>query len=97
MNFTILHFLPGDEVIGDSFKPLLFEVWLWPPHMPGHCERTHRGIVKCRARTTITALNSVREVKPFEVGRERTMFREADHILSNPVSAVISFLWSKGV
>ncbi|GBM45350.1 hypothetical protein AVEN_172969-1 [Araneus ventricosus] len=64
--------------------------------MPGQCERTLRDIVKYRARTTTTALNSVREVKPFEVGRERTMFREEDHILSNPVSAVISFLWSKG-
>ncbi|GBN83987.1 hypothetical protein AVEN_216241-1 [Araneus ventricosus] len=28
------NFIPGDEVIGDSFQPFLFEVCLWPPDMP---------------------------------------------------------------
>ncbi|GBO38984.1 hypothetical protein AVEN_205359-1 [Araneus ventricosus] len=78
--------MPGDEVIGDSFQPFLFEVWRWLPHMPRHCGNTLRGIVKCRANSTTTATIAVRQVKPFEVGRERAMLREEDNILSNPVS-----------
>ncbi|GBM41116.1 hypothetical protein AVEN_63307-1 [Araneus ventricosus] len=78
--------MPGDEVIGDSFQPLLFEIWHWLPHMSRHCENTLRGIVKCRANSTTTAIIAVRQVKPFEVGRERSMLREEDNILSNPVS-----------
>ncbi|GBN72804.1 hypothetical protein AVEN_141592-1 [Araneus ventricosus] len=57
------NFLPGDEIIGDSFQSFLFEVWRWLPHMPRHCEGTLRGIVKCRASSTTTALIAVREVK----------------------------------
>ncbi|GBM23459.1 hypothetical protein AVEN_181575-1 [Araneus ventricosus] len=79
--------MPGDEVIGDSFQPFLFEVWHWLPHMPRHCVNTLHGIVKCRANSTTAAKIAVRQVKPFEVGRERTMLREEDNILSNPVSA----------
>ncbi|GBM58228.1 hypothetical protein AVEN_199708-1 [Araneus ventricosus] len=48
--------------------------------MPRHRESTLRGIVKCRAKSTISAIIAVREVKPFEVGRERAMLRE-DSIL----------------
>ncbi|GBM72492.1 hypothetical protein AVEN_218119-1 [Araneus ventricosus] len=81
--------MPGDEVIGDSFQPFLFEVWRWLPHMPRHCVNTLRGIVKCRANSTTTAIIVVRQVKPFEVGRERTMLREEDNILSNLVSGMI--------
>ncbi|GBM89829.1 hypothetical protein AVEN_11129-1 [Araneus ventricosus] len=77
--------MPGDEVIGDSFQPFLFEVWDWLPHMPRHSEGTLRGIVKCRASSTTTALIATRGVKLFEVGRKRAMFREEDNILSNPV------------
>ncbi|GBN29208.1 hypothetical protein AVEN_88097-1 [Araneus ventricosus] len=80
-----MKFLPGDEVIGDSFQPFLFEVWRGLPHMPGHCVNALRGIEKCRANSTTTAIIAVREVKPFEVGRERALLRE-DNILSNPVS-----------
>ncbi|GBM91102.1 hypothetical protein AVEN_105227-1 [Araneus ventricosus] len=78
--------MPGDEVIGNPFEPFLFEVWSWLPHMPRHCINTFRGIVKCRANSTSTAIIAVRQVKPFEVGRERAMLREEDNILSNPVS-----------
>ncbi|GBM43717.1 hypothetical protein AVEN_60520-1 [Araneus ventricosus] len=53
----------------------------WLPHMPRHCENTRRGIVKCCANSTTTAIIAVGQVKPFEVGRERT-------ILSNPVSGM---------
>ncbi|GBN78301.1 hypothetical protein AVEN_264058-1 [Araneus ventricosus] len=74
------NFMPGDEVIGNPFQPFLFEVWHWLPHMPRHCINTLRGIVKCRANSTTTAIIAVRQV----VGRERSMLRE-DHILSNPV------------
>ncbi|GBN03162.1 hypothetical protein AVEN_78175-1 [Araneus ventricosus] len=70
------NFMPGDEVIADSFQPFLFEVWLWLPHMPKYCEGTLRGIVKCRASSTAAALVAFRKVKPFEVGRERAMLRE---------------------
>ncbi|GBO07551.1 hypothetical protein AVEN_188745-1 [Araneus ventricosus] len=63
-----------------------FEIWRWLPHMPRHCVNTLRGIVKCRANSTTTATIVVRQVKPFEVGRERAMLREEDNILSNPVS-----------
>ncbi|GBN68469.1 hypothetical protein AVEN_214061-1 [Araneus ventricosus] len=63
--------MPGDEVIGDSFQPFLFEVWHWLPDMPKHCENTLRGIAKCRANSTTIAIIAVRQVKPFEVGRER--------------------------
>ncbi|GBL84224.1 hypothetical protein AVEN_118620-1 [Araneus ventricosus] len=83
------NFLSGDEVIGDSFQPFLFEVWRWPPYMPRHCEGTLRGTVKCHARSTTTALIAIREVKPFEVGRERAMFRSEDNILSNTVSGIM--------
>ncbi|GBL69146.1 hypothetical protein AVEN_159180-1, partial [Araneus ventricosus] len=76
--------MPGDEVIGDSFQPFLFEVWHWLPCMPRHYENTLRGIVKCRANSTQTAIIVVKEVKPFEVGRERAMLREEDNILYNP-------------
>ncbi|GBN55225.1 hypothetical protein AVEN_13605-1 [Araneus ventricosus] len=79
------NFVPGDEIIGDSFQPSLFEVWHWLPHMPRHCENTLRGIVKCSANSTTTAIIAVRQVKSFEVGRERSLLRE-DNILSNPVS-----------
>ncbi|GBM14043.1 hypothetical protein AVEN_209937-1 [Araneus ventricosus] len=75
--------MPGDEVIGDPFQPFLFEVWRWLPHMPRHCINTLRGIVKCRANSTTASKIAVRQVKPFEVGRERAMLRE-DNILSNP-------------
>ncbi|GBL57102.1 hypothetical protein AVEN_89871-1 [Araneus ventricosus] len=54
--------------------------------MPRQCINTLRGIVKCRANSTTTAIIAVRQVKPFEVGRERSMLREEDNILSNPVS-----------
>ncbi|GBN26196.1 hypothetical protein AVEN_168998-1 [Araneus ventricosus] len=78
--------MPGDEVIDDSFQPFLFEVWHWLPHMPRHCDNTFRGILKCCTNSTSTAIIAVREVKPFEVGKERAMLREEDNILSNPVS-----------
>ncbi|GBN14273.1 hypothetical protein AVEN_266721-1 [Araneus ventricosus] len=52
--------------------------------MPRHCVNTLRGIVKCRANSTTTAIIAVRQVKPFEVGREKSMLREEDNILSNP-------------
>ncbi|GBM93264.1 hypothetical protein AVEN_168034-1 [Araneus ventricosus] len=77
--------MPGDEVIGDPFQSFLFEVWRWLPHMPRHCIDTLRHIVKCRANSTTTAIIAVRQVKPFEVGRKRSMLREEDNILSNPV------------
>ncbi|GBM29909.1 hypothetical protein AVEN_132987-1, partial [Araneus ventricosus] len=80
------NFLPGDEVIGYPFQPFLFEVWCWLPHMPRHCVNTLRGIVKCLANSTTTAIIAVRQVKPLEVGRERSMLREEDNILSNPFS-----------
>ncbi|GBL94356.1 hypothetical protein AVEN_7332-1 [Araneus ventricosus] len=75
------NFMPGDEVIGDSFQSFLFQVCHWLPHMPRHCENTLRGIVKCRANFTRTAIIAVREVKPSEVGRERAMLREEEHPL----------------
>ncbi|GBN67858.1 hypothetical protein AVEN_120774-1 [Araneus ventricosus] len=78
-------FLPGDEVIGDPFQPFLL-VWRWLPHMPRHCVNTVRGIVECLANSTTAAIIVVRQLKPFEVGRERFMLREEDNILSNPVS-----------
>ncbi|GBL89909.1 hypothetical protein AVEN_178338-1 [Araneus ventricosus] len=59
--------MPEDEVICDSFQPILSEIERWLPHMPRHCEGTLRGIVKYLASSTITALISVREVKRFEV------------------------------
>ncbi|GBN92306.1 hypothetical protein AVEN_50877-1 [Araneus ventricosus] len=77
--------MPGDEVIGDPFQPFLFEAWRWLPHMPRHCINTLRGIVKCRANSSTTAIFAVRQVKPFEVGRERSMLRKEDNILSNPL------------
>ncbi|GBM57577.1 hypothetical protein AVEN_97681-1 [Araneus ventricosus] len=80
------NFMPGDEVIGDSFQPFLFEVWRWLPHMPRHCINTLCGILKCRANSTTTTIIAVRQVKPFQVGRERSMLREEDNILSNSVS-----------
>ncbi|GBO13487.1 hypothetical protein AVEN_22619-1, partial [Araneus ventricosus] len=80
--FDNRNFLPGDEVIGDSFQPLLLEVWRWLPHMPRHCVNTLRGIVKRSANSTTAAKISVRQVKPFEVGRERAMLKEEDNILS---------------
>ncbi|GBN83825.1 hypothetical protein AVEN_202689-1 [Araneus ventricosus] len=86
--------MPGDELIGDSFQQFLFEVWHWLPHMPRHCENTLRSIVKCRANSTTTAIISVRQVKPFEEGRERVMLREEDNILSIPVSGTMSGLVS---
>ncbi|GBM23330.1 hypothetical protein AVEN_97741-1 [Araneus ventricosus] len=64
----------------------MFEVWRWLPHMPTHCIDTLRGIVKCRDNSATTAIIAVRQVKPFEVGRERSMLKEEDNILSNPVS-----------
>ncbi|GBM86352.1 hypothetical protein AVEN_64232-1 [Araneus ventricosus] len=67
------NFLPGDGIIGDSFQPFLFEVWCLPHRMPRHCEATFRGIVKCHAISTTTVLVAVREVKPFELSRERSM------------------------
>ncbi|GBN00282.1 hypothetical protein AVEN_216175-1 [Araneus ventricosus] len=74
--------MPGDEVIGESFQPFLFEVWHWLPHMPTDCENTHWHYeVPCQFHRT--AIISVREVKPFELGRERAMSREEDNILSN--------------
>ncbi|GBM06612.1 hypothetical protein AVEN_220046-1 [Araneus ventricosus] len=81
-------FLPEDVVIDYSFQPFLFQVWSWLPHMPRDCEGTLRGIVRCRAGSTTTALIAVREVKPFEVGRERAMFREEENIFSNPISGI---------
>ncbi|GBM72986.1 hypothetical protein AVEN_35100-1 [Araneus ventricosus] len=38
--------------------------------MRRHCEGTLCGIAKCRFSATTAALNTVREMKPFEVGRE---------------------------
>ncbi|GBM48274.1 hypothetical protein AVEN_98024-1 [Araneus ventricosus] len=73
--------MSGDEVIGDSFQPFLFEVWRWLPHMPRHCVTTLRGTVKCRANSTTAAKITVRQLKPFEVGRERAMLREEGNIL----------------
>ncbi|GBO40325.1 hypothetical protein AVEN_158470-1 [Araneus ventricosus] len=78
------NFMPGDDVNGVSFEPFLL-LWCWLPHMPTLCENTLCVIVKCRANSTTTAIIAVREVKPFQVGRERSMLRE-DNILSNPVS-----------
>ncbi|GBL69250.1 hypothetical protein AVEN_39688-1 [Araneus ventricosus] len=64
--------------------------------MPRHSESTLRCIVKCRASSTTTALIAVREVKLFEVDRERAMFRE-DNILSNLIRSTRSFAsWSRG-
>ncbi|GBL87276.1 hypothetical protein AVEN_270540-1 [Araneus ventricosus] len=71
---------------GDSFQPFLFKVWHWLPHMPRHCENALRGIVKCRAISTTTAIIAFRQMKPFEIVRERAMLREEDNILPNPVS-----------
>ncbi|GBL75658.1 hypothetical protein AVEN_154973-1 [Araneus ventricosus] len=53
-----------------------------------------RGIVKFRASST-TALIAVREVKPFEVGRERAVFSEEDNILSNPVTQIAILVCSR--
>ncbi|GBN53007.1 hypothetical protein AVEN_175098-1 [Araneus ventricosus] len=78
--------MPGNEVIGDTFQPFLFEVWSWLPRTPRHCINTLRDIVKCRANSTTTVIIAVRQVKSFEVGRERSMLREEANILSNPVS-----------
>ncbi|GBO14598.1 hypothetical protein AVEN_60041-1 [Araneus ventricosus] len=78
--------MPGDEVIGNPFQPFLFEVWRWLPHMPRHCVNTLCGIVKCRTNSTTTAIIAVRQVKPFEAGRERYILREEDNILSNSLS-----------
>ncbi|GBO09932.1 hypothetical protein AVEN_228877-1 [Araneus ventricosus] len=77
-------------VVGDPFQPFLFEVWRWIPHMPRHCINTFRGIVKCRANSTTTAIIAVRQVKPFEVGRERSMLREEDltYLLDNKIQGV---------
>ncbi|GBO29630.1 hypothetical protein AVEN_49088-1 [Araneus ventricosus] len=58
----------------------------WLPHMPKHCVNTLRGIGKCRANSTTAAKIAVRQVKPFDIGRERSMLKEEDNILSNPVS-----------
>ncbi|GBN02280.1 hypothetical protein AVEN_238162-1 [Araneus ventricosus] len=80
-----MNFMSGDEVIGESFQLFWFEVF-WLPHMPRHYVNTLLGIVKCRANSTTTAIIAVRQVKPFEVGRERAMLREEDNILSNPVN-----------
>ncbi|GBN02598.1 hypothetical protein AVEN_174995-1 [Araneus ventricosus] len=87
--------MAGVEVIGDPFQPFLFEVWHWLLHMPRHCENTLRSIVKCRANSTTTAIIAVRQVKPFEVGRERAMLREEDNILSNPISGTENKLGRK--
>ncbi|GBN54601.1 hypothetical protein AVEN_37966-1 [Araneus ventricosus] len=76
------NFMPGDEVICDSFQPFLFEIWRWLPYMPRHCEDTLHGTVKCHVNFITAALTAVREVKSFEVGKERVMFREEDNILS---------------
>ncbi|GBO41800.1 hypothetical protein AVEN_183660-1 [Araneus ventricosus] len=73
------------RLLATPFQTFLFEVWRWLPHMPRHCIDTLRGIVKCRANSTTAAKIAVRQVKPFEVGRERSMLRE-DNIFSNPVS-----------
>ncbi|GBM32515.1 hypothetical protein AVEN_156604-1 [Araneus ventricosus] len=83
------NFLPGDEVIGDSFLPFLFKVWRWSPHMPRHCEGTFRGIVKGRAISTTTALIAVREVKPFEVGTEKSISSNSRIISFNPLYNVL--------
>ncbi|GBN95298.1 hypothetical protein AVEN_151982-1 [Araneus ventricosus] len=56
--------------------------------MPRHCTNTLRGIVKCRANSTTTAVIAIRQVKPFEVGRERSMLRE-DSILSVPPPVIV--------
>ncbi|GBO05776.1 hypothetical protein AVEN_244196-1, partial [Araneus ventricosus] len=77
--------MPGNEVIGDSFQPFLFEDWNWLHRMPRNCVNTLLGIVRCRANSTTTALIAVRQVRPFEEGRERAMLREEDNILSNPI------------
>ncbi|GBM37242.1 hypothetical protein AVEN_15800-1 [Araneus ventricosus] len=57
--------------------------------MPRHCVNTLRGIVKCRANSITAAKIAVRQVKPFEIGRERAMLREEDNVLSNPISQLL--------
>ncbi|GBN89406.1 hypothetical protein AVEN_255002-1 [Araneus ventricosus] len=74
------------RLLATLLQPFLFDVWRWLPHMTRHCIDTLRGIVKCRANSTTTAIIAVRQVKSFEIGRERSMLREEDNILSNPVS-----------
>ncbi|GBN51406.1 hypothetical protein AVEN_64936-1 [Araneus ventricosus] len=61
------NFLPGKDIINDSFQLFLFEVQRWPSHMPRHCEGTLHGVVKCRAGNTTAAVIAVREVTPFEL------------------------------
>ncbi|GBN94238.1 hypothetical protein AVEN_226813-1 [Araneus ventricosus] len=75
--------MTGDEVIDDSFQPFWFEVCYWLPHMPRHCENTLRGIVKCSANSTTPAIIAVRQVKPFEVGRENAVPEEFSSGLYN--------------
>ncbi|GBM00968.1 hypothetical protein AVEN_71098-1 [Araneus ventricosus] len=62
--------------------------------MPRHCENTLRSKVKCGDKSTTTAIIAVRQVEPFEVGRERAMLREEDNILSNPISVKETIRWS---
>ncbi|GBN88161.1 hypothetical protein AVEN_248121-1 [Araneus ventricosus] len=64
----------GDEVIGDSFQPFLFQVWHWLPHMPRHCVNTLRGIVKYRANSTTTAIIAVGGITAFVASNPITPF-----------------------
>ncbi|GBN58360.1 hypothetical protein AVEN_114125-1 [Araneus ventricosus] len=66
-----MNFMPGDEVIGDSFQPFLFEVWRWLRHRPRHCEGTLHGIVKCRANSATTAMIASSEVLSNFIGEIR--------------------------
>ncbi|GBM23585.1 hypothetical protein AVEN_196657-1 [Araneus ventricosus] len=77
-------FLVGGLVICKAcFWTFLFEVWLWLPHILRQCKATLRGIVKYRASSTTTALIAVREVKLFEVDKEKSMFREEGCVNKN--------------
>ncbi|GBL84477.1 hypothetical protein AVEN_117227-1 [Araneus ventricosus] len=77
--------MPGEGVIGD-FSAILVRSLAFASSYARHCEGTLRGIAKCRYSSVTTALIAVTEVKPFEEGWKRAMFREEDSILSNPVS-----------
>ncbi|GBM27540.1 hypothetical protein AVEN_257853-1 [Araneus ventricosus] len=73
--------MPGDEVIGDSFRPFLFEVWHWLPHMTRYCENTLRGIVQCRANSTTTSIIAVRQcTKSNTVKALRSSVENATHV-----------------
>ncbi|GBN71497.1 hypothetical protein AVEN_33693-1 [Araneus ventricosus] len=51
------NFMPGDEVIGDSFQPFLFEVWNWLPHMPSVVE--YLELLLANSLFTFSSLNPI--------------------------------------